>query len=359
MRKKTEWTPRERIRAALNHEEADRVPIHDTVWGTTLARWRREGMPPDVSPFDYFHYEMVAYGADTSPQFPPQLIEETETYRIERNANGAVVRNWKHQTSTPEMIDFTIKTREDWERHKERFRMNPSRVSAAALADARRRHEQGYWVCYSGVLGYDKTQAIVGSENLLIAMVEDPEWVAEMFMTMADLIIETAQAMIQLGYPFDGAFLYDDMGYRNASLFSPKMYRELEKPGHAKVFEFFHDHGMPVILHSCGCVKELIPDLLDAGLDCLQPLEVKAGMDLIELKSKYGDRLAFMGGIDVRKMADPDPSVIEEEIRTKVGFAKQGGGYIYHSDHSVPDNVSFQQYCRVIELVREYGRYDG
>ena len=81
-------------------------------------------------------------------------------------------------------------------------------------------------------------------------------------------------------------------------------------------------------------------------------------MDLIELKKTYGDVLAFMGGIDVRKMAADDPREIEEEIRTKITFAKKGGGYIYHSDHSVPDNVSFERYKYVIELVRRYGRYD-
>jgi len=94
-----------------------------------------------------------------------------------------------------------------------------------------------------------------------------------------------------------------------------------------------------------------------AGFTCLDPLEVKAGMNLIDLKKNFGDKLAFMGGIDVRAMADANPAVIEEEIRTKITVAKQGGGYIFHSDHSVPDNVSFQQYQRVIELVREYGSY--
>ena len=123
------------------------------------------------------------------------------------------------------------------------------------------------------------------------------------------------------------------------------------------VCDFFHRHDMPVILHSCGCVKALIPSLIEAGFDCLQPLEVKAGMDLMELKERYGDRMSFMGGIDVRAMAHPDPKVIEEEIRTKLPAAKKGGGYIYHSDHSIPKNVSFQQYQRVMALVEEYGQY--
>ena len=176
--------------------------------------------------------------------------------------------------------------------------------------------------------------------------------------TVADSVIAGADALIAGGIHFDGAFLWNDMAYRNGPFFSPAMYRELEFPAQQRLCDFFHGHDMPVILHTDGDVRPLIPMLIEAGFDCLQPLEVKAGIDLIELKHEYGDRLAFMGGIDTRAMADPDPQAIEREVREKVTVAKQGGGYIYHSDHSVPDSVSFQQYRRVMELVREHGSYE-
>lgn len=113
---------------------------------------------------------------------------------------------------------------------------------------------------------------------------------------------------------------------------------------------------MYVILHSCGRVKDLIQYFIEEGIDCLQPLEVKAGMDLIELKERYGDKICFMGGIDVRLMALNDWKPVEKEIKEKFEVAKEGGGYIYHSDHSIPKNVSFRQYKRVTELVKEYGK---
>jgi uroporphyrinogen decarboxylase len=80
-------------------------------------------------------------------------------------------------------------------------------------------------------------------------------------------------------------------------------------------------------------------------------------MDPVRLKRDYGEKLTLMGGIDVRKMALADPAIIEEEIATKITAAKVGGGYIYHSDHSVPDNISFPQYVHVMELVKKYGAY--
>lgn len=351
-------TGNERIDCALAHREGDRVPIDDSPWQTTIARWHREGLPANVAPREYFGYEMSGVGADLTLGLEPEVVEETEEYRIAWDANGALRKNFKHSTSTPECIDFTMTTPEAWCAWKETMTVGRDRINwEAGLLAMRHARENGLWFPYRAPTGYDKTQAVVGSERLLMAMSTDPEWCADIFMTWSDMIIRSAELMIEGGFVFDGAFLYDDMGYRNGPLFSPKMYRELCKPAHAKVCDFFHRYDLKVILHSCGNVTALVPDLIEAGFDCLQPLEVKAGMDLVGLKEKFGDRLAFMGGIDVRKMATGDPRLIEEEIATKIGLAKRGGGYIYHSDHSVPDNVSFESYKYVMELVRKHGQY--
>jgi uroporphyrinogen decarboxylase len=351
-------TGKERIDCALAHREGDRVPIDDSPWATTIARWRREGLPANVAPREYFGYEMSGVGADLTLGLEPEVVEETDEYRIAWDANGALRKNFRHSTSTPECIDFKITTPEAWYAWKETMTVGRDRINwEGSLLAMRHARENGLWFPYRAATGYDKTQAVVGSERLLMAMATDPEWCADIFMTWSEMIIRSAELMIEGGFVFDGAFLYDDMGYRNGPLFSPKMYRELCKPAHANVCDFFHRYGLKVILHSCGNVTALVPDLIEAGFDCLQPLEVKAGMDLVGLKEKYGDRLAFMGGIDVRKMASGDPRLIEEEIATKIGLAKRGGGYIYHSDHSVPDNVSFDSYKYVMELVRKHGQY--
>lgn len=351
-------TSRERITLALQHKEADRVAIQDSPWSTTVERWYREGLPRGESPFSFFKYEIVSIGADLSFRFPSETIEETDDYIISKNSNGVIHRNWKHATSTPELLGFTINSRQAWEENKHRLKYDDSRVDwGGALATYNSARNGGYYICYGSAIGYDKWGNIIGPENFLPAMLTDPDWVKDVYMTDVELQIATAEEMIAKGIEFDGAFLYDDLGYRNGTFFSPQTYREQLFPAHKRLFSFFKSKGMPVILHSCGCVKAFIPQFIEAGLTCLQPLETKAGMDLIELKKKYGDKLAFMGGIDVRAMSAEDPAVIENEIRTKVGFAKQGGGYIYHSDHSVPDDVSFDQYKRVIELVHKYGKY--
>jgi len=348
----------ERVLRVLAHRPADRVPISDSPWATTVTRWHREGLPEGVTPEVYFNYEFVGQGVDTSFQLPTQVIEETDDYIIERNSNGATRKNWKNKTSTPECLGFTITTRRAWEEHKDRLTYNRSRVDwENGLKVNREGVQAGKFVTYSAAFGYDWTQGVVGSENLLMTMALEPEWVKQMMLAEAELIITCAEEMMARGFHFDGAFMFDDNGYRNATLFSPRMYEEIVWPVHKRVCDFFNARGMPVILHSCGNVNAFVPGYIKAGFACLQPLEVKSGMDLIRLKREYGEHLAFMGGIDVRKMAIDDPGPIEEEIRTKITAAKTGGGYIYHSDHSVPDNVSFENYKRVMELVARYGSY--
>jgi uroporphyrinogen decarboxylase len=356
-----EMTSRERVRLALEHKEADRVAIQDGPWGTTIARWHKEGLPENVGPHEYFHYEFASIGADISLRIPTEKLEETDEHIVQRGANGAVHRNWKGKTSTPELVDFTIKSRRDWDEHKGKLKYDESRLN---WENAKKAHEnaraKGLFLTFGGGIGYDHNSAgLLGPVRLLTAIVEEPDWVKEIFMMQADLTVQIVEELFARGLDFDAAFYYDDLGYRNGLFFSPRAFREVLQPAHRRYLEPFKRRGLPCILHSCGNVTELVPDLLDSGWTCLQPLEVKAGMDLIGLKKKYGDVLAFMGGIDVRKMAaaEEHPEALEEEIRTKVRLARKGGGYIYHSDHSVPDNVSFASYQRVIELVRKHGAY--
>ena len=108
-------------------------------------------------------------------------------------------------------------------------------------------------------------------------------------------------------------------------------------------------------MHSCGDVSAFIPDLIDAGLDVLQSLQANTTLNVVGLKKKYGDRLSFMGNISVRKMAEGGDAIRTE--MEKVRLAKEGGGYIYHSDHSIPPEVTYEKYCDVMRILDEVGRY--
>jgi uroporphyrinogen decarboxylase len=290
--------------------------------------------------------------------FEVKTVYKDDTYIVETTPFGGMRKNFRTYSSTPEIVDWAIKSRSDWGPIKERLYPDFTRVDWVSVRNRyQRARSEGKFIVFSAVVGYDHLQSYLYSEELLMALVEQPDWIREMAGTVAQLTISMAQMMMEKGYEFDAAFLYDDRAYRNAPLFSPRTYRQVLFEWDRLLCDFFHSKGMPVILHSDGNLWPLIPHFIEAGIDCLQPLEVKAGMDVRELKRQFGDQLAFMGGINVMAMYDPDPKVIEEEIRTKFEVAKVGGGYIYHSDHSVPPNVSLQQYERIMELVRKYGEY--
>ena len=107
--------------------------------------------------------------------------------------------------------------------------------------------------------------------------------------------------------------------------------------------------GKPIIMHSCGYVAPLLPGMIEAGIDCLQVIKVKAGMDLLELHRLYGDKIAFMGGIDVRALYTNDRAAIDAELEGKISFAKQGYNFVLHSDHSIPRAVDYETYRYFIE----------
>ena len=353
-----EVSSRERVLLAIDHKEADRIAVHDSPWGTTEARWHKEGLPEGVSSTDYFGFEFRGAWLDNSLQLETRVVEETEEWATTTTGDGATWRNWKARSSTPELLDFSITSRELWEEHKPRMEYNDRRVdwpgNQTVYDDAR---AKGLFYTMNFGPGFTKVCNMVGPERLLMALVEDPEWVSDMLMADARVCAAVAEEMMSRGIDPDAGWIFDDLGFKHKSFFSPRIYRELFQPAHKLICDCFKARGKPMLLHTCGYTMELMPSLVETGFDVIQPLEVKAGNDLVKLKRDYGDRVAFMGGIDVRAMADPDPAAIEREIADKVPAAKAGGGYIYHSDHSVPDNVSFEQYKRVMELVTEFGRY--
>ena len=204
--------------------------------------------------------------------------------------------------------------------------------------------------------GFDVTHSwTVGTETMLIAMIEEPEWVEDMFDTYLDRSIQHFNMIWDAGYRFDSIFWYDDMGYKNTPFFSNEMYRSLLQKYHKKAVAWAHDHGIYARLHSCGDIMPLLPDIMDTGIDALNPIEIKAGMDVFKIKQDYGDRLVLHGGINA--VLWDDKEAIVEAIRQAVPVLKENGGYIFASDHSIPNSVSLENMRSIINTVKEVGKY--
>lgn len=349
---------RERVRETLWGGIPDRVPMDDGYWSTTLERWQREGLPQGVSPHEYFDFDIVYIGGDYTMQLPERVVSQSQHQRTYWDADGAL-RTDSHMEDgwTSQWLDYTIKTREDWAKYRHHMTFNPSRIHPSTREHYQRARAQGKAVLYSGHACFHPTWSRLGLVNELMLMVEDPEFVNEMFAAHAQLIIDIYGALRHMGLEFDGARLADDLGYVKSPLISPAMYEELVLPNHKRICDRLLNDGVKPMLHSDGNVAPLIPGFMEAGFKGLHPLEAKAGLDVRQLKPQYGNSLVLYGNIDVRKLSGTREDV-EEEIASKVPVAKAGGGYIYHSDHSVPHSVSWENYRFAMELVRKYGAYD-
>ena len=162
---------RQRIRMALDHREPDRVPIQDNPWQATVDRWRTEGLPSGIEPADYFGYEMVGFGADTSPQFKEQIISIDDEYIVERDGYGGIRKNHRDFTTTPLIIDYPCKNQDDWEKIKPRLLPSDRRVNwIVDLRNAQREKSRGRYITFNAIVGYDKLQKYVASERLLRAV---------------------------------------------------------------------------------------------------------------------------------------------------------------------------------------------
>lgn len=354
-----DYSTRERILAAINHEEADRVPMWEGFWASTLERWKSEGLPADADPVKYFGLdEFNVTSIDWTLQFSEEIIEETDEYTIKRTNCGALSKAFKKLDSTPFWSDFALRDRATWEELRERFDWNETRVDLPAAKASYQEKRDLFQLYLPSCVGFEKFKYCMGMEGILMALAEDPDWVQEMCMTTADMAIDGLEYLLGEGFEFDIAFVTEDMGFKDRGFFSPRTYREVIMPCQKKFNDFCHARNMKVMLHTCGQNMELVPLYIEAGYDVLNPMEVKAGMDIYKLKKDFGEVITLWGGIDVRKIADPDPKMLEDEIRDKVTMAKQGGGYIFASDHSIPDNVSLDQYRYMLELGHKYGKFE-
>ncbi len=348
----------ERFSRIYQHKEADRVPISDTPWRGTIMRWQAEGLPENVSYVDYFDLDKISViGVDNSPQYEAKTLEETDEYVIYTTEWGATQKSFKQMDSTPDFIDFKITDPDKWLEAKKRMSPTRDRIPWEYLkANYGNWRKEGHWIGGMLWFGFDVTHSrAVGTERFLIALAENPEWCVDMFSHFLDVNIALLDMVWDAGFEFDYVCWPDDMGYKKSQFFSLNMYRELLKPVHKRAADWAHKKGIKVWMHSCGDINPFIPELIDIGIDALNPLEIKAGMDPIELKRKYGKDLVLHGGINA--VLWDDIEAVQEEMSRIIPVMKESGGYIFSSDHSIPNSVSLENFRQIISLAKELGSY--
>jgi uroporphyrinogen decarboxylase len=359
----TPLTPRERMTRLLHRKPVDRASFCESIWGETSARWIREGhVRKDEDLADHMKMEIRGAGwLDSSAHIGvADILSEDEETKLVRNGNGAVLRYWKNKAGTPEHVDFLVQDRAGWEEHIRPFMVpDRRRTDFKGYGEARRKAAANdLFFVWQGVNVFEQMHPICGHEYMLIGMALEPDWIRDMANQLADLTIGMWEMLFQEeGLP-DAIWFYEDMGFKDKPFMSPAMYRELIQPCHKRTMDWAHARKLPVILHSCGMVESLVPGLIEAGIDMLQALEVKAGMDVVRLNKQYGDKIGFMGNIDIREIASNDRKRIDAELRKKIEpLMATHTPFVLSSDHSTPPDVDYESFLYFRDRGLEIAHY--
>lgn len=350
---------RERIRLALELKPHDRVPLVEyDYWPSIIERWHAEGLPWGADPVKYLGMDSFLFTSyDDCLGLEARTLSETGEKAVRVDSDGATFIHWKNSYAPPQPLDFLIKKEEDWYRHKHRLMPEENRLGEGFVENYRKLREADGFLCLSQREPCWKVlAAMMGLKNGLAHMFRSPQLVYDMIGTYADLLLGMYEIIADKGVEIDGVYLRGDLAYKNGMLFSPEFYDRLLYPHHRRITDFFRSRGIPVIHHIDGDVHQYIPLIIKSGFSAIEPLESRAGNDVRELEEKWGTKIAFMGNISVEALSGTKQQ-IEEEVRSKVMKAKEGGGYIFTTDGSVPPTISWENYCYAVKIAREAGQY--
>lgn len=352
---------RTRVDRMMKRQPHDRIPRFDGYWPETLERWRREGMQGDA--LDHLQADIAGVCWSWPMPFPGRrevVAEDSDTVTV-INAMGNTVRESKTHSTPPEHVAFGCTTRDQWhEIYRPALIAAPPQFDASeVLGAASAGHQRKQWCCLRSIEAISGVHQLIGDETALIAEACEADWVIDIATVYTDLILRDFDAMLDAGVKVDGMWVFGDLAYNHGPFFSPAMYRDIFAPQHRRMGDWAHARGLPMVYHTDGDYRLLIDAMLDTGIDCLQPLEAKAGLDLAELVPVYGKRVSWMGNIDMTVASTNDLDALEAEVKAKLAAGMSQNGYAYYSDHSVPPDVSWQTYQHLIKLLDRYGNYDS
>ncbi len=195
---------------------------------------------------------------------------------------------------------------------------------------------------------FERAWSLRGMENLLIDMMEAPGFVNELL----ERLMQHNLALIEraLGYDVDSIFFGDDWGSQAGLIMGPALWREFIKPRISRMYRRVHDAGKLVMIHCCGDVKCILPELIEAGVDVFNPFQPET-MDVYRTKELYYGRLAFYGGISVQHLLPHGtPDEVRRETKKLLKVLGRGGGYIASPSHVIPSDVPAENIAAMIEV---------
>lgn len=346
-------TPRERWRRVFHYQSVDRIPHYEFgYWDELYEEWHAQGLPGEITSEaaadQYFGFDrrmVVGPNLEIIPSFEPRVLRDEGDKQLVVDREGIVCEIRKHGASIPHYLEFPVRDRETWKQYRERLDPHdPRRIPSPAELDrlaAECRESQvpvGIWI---GSL-FGKPRDWMGFERIAMMMYDDPDLMDEIIENQCVMIEKNIEPFLQR-IEFDFAAGWEDICFNNGCIISPKMFREFLLPRYKRIARLLHRYGVDVIYTDCdGNINGIVDIWLEAGYNCVFPVEVRAGSDPVQLRERFGKDILIMGGFDKTALLEGPPAILAELKRLEP--VVEEGGFIPHVDHRVPCGVKLEDY---------------
>ena len=381
-------TSRERVRAALNHEEPDRVPIDLGGFQTGIHRVAYEDLirhlrlheeirildpvqqlaVPSEAVLQRFHVDTRYVTAHAPDSYRGGIAEDTRKGRLWYDLRDEFGVVWSMPADQMLYMDITHHPLADaviadvdrypWPDGKDPTRFTGVREKALAL-----RQDTPYALS-SGICGvtYETCWYMRGLERWFMDMLEQPAFCEALIDHTARFWVDWMEGFLgAVGDLLDVVMIGDDLAGQNGPLFSPKFYRRVVRPRQQRVIDAVKRHTQAKVwYHTCGDCSAYIPDLIDMGVDILNPVQISApGMDAALLKRKFGKNIVFWGGgIDSQHILPfAPPAEVRAAVAANLSVFKPGGGYVFNNVHNIQAGVPPENIIALYEAAYEHGFY--
>lgn len=382
----SQMTPRQRVLAAVAHQQPDRVPIIvgiSNATGIKMAAYRRLADLLGADAPERYLYDWPELGtAAPSEEVLERLgtdvravLDREPASIIDANANrpphADYINSWGSGATEvrpgewfpmvhPLALATTVEELDDypWPDMDDPTRVAHVASQAATLAAA---GTYGIMATPWLLFPLERAFAMQGMDTFLMNMALHPAF-AEALLWKIEELCKTLMGhfLTALGGNVDIIKIGDDLGTQESLLMSPTMYRSMLKPIHADFVRFIKDRtDAAVFFHTDGDVFDLVDDFVDIGIDILNPIQTSAGKmaNLTELKSRWGDTLTFCGAVDThRLLPTATPAEVQYEVRRVAGILSHNGGYMLSSVHTVMDDVPAENILAMVDAVDPGGR---
>ena len=319
--------------------------------------WLRQGTTAKEISLTAFDWDYVLYfrakaNCAAVTGITPHVTEDNGEYTLSVDSYGRTNKLVKFSATIPHPMDYPVKTMEDWLKIRHWYAFSEDRIDKEGLLQQKRLYDMGYLSVHGVPRGFDEPRQLMGEENLCVACYEQPELIEDMLSTIGDTAVKVMERVGDI-LPINCLSIHEDMAGKSGPLFGPRQVKTFLQPYYRKVWECAKSCGATLFSQdSDGDMRPVVDAFLDCGVNCMYPCEPAAGMDMVQLKQKYGKRLFFKGGIDKFALRG-DFAAIRRELEYKMSASMLGGGTVFALDHRIPNGVPIKNYRCYVQTGRE------